>query len=89
MLKVLNRHLWLQEEKPDVILLDIMMPKKDGYTLMRELKYKEKTNSIPVIVLSAKPGMRDLFGMEGVNDYIVKPFEDKDLLSRIKKALKE
>lgn len=78
-----------EAENPDVILLDIMMPNKDGYTLMRELKYKEITKSIPIIVLTAKPGMRDLFGMEGINDYIVKPFEDEELLLRIKKALKE
>ena len=76
-----------EAENPDLILLDIMMPKKDGYTLLRELKYKEATKSIPVIVLTAKPGMRDLFGMEGVSDYIVKPFEDEELLLRIKKTL--
>lgn len=76
-------------ENPDIILLDIMMPKKDGYTLLRELKHKKATKSIPIIVLTAKPGMRDLFGMEGINDYIVKPFEDEELLLRIKKALKE
>jgi len=76
-------------ENPDVILLDIMMPKNDGYTLMRALKNKETTESIPIIVLTAKPGMRDLLVMEGVDDYIVKPFEDEELLLRIKKALKE
>ena len=68
---------------PDVILLDIMMPKKDGYTLLRELKNKETTKSIPVIVITGKPGMKDLFEIEGVKDYIIKPFEKEDLLSRI------
>ena len=76
-----------EEERPDIILLDIMMPKKDGYTLMRELKYKETTKSIPIIALTGKPKMKDLFEIEGIKDYVVKPFEDEDLLLRIKKAL--
>ena len=76
-----------EEERPDIILLDIMMPKKDGYTLMRELKYKEITKSIPIIALTGKPKMKDLFEIEGIKDYIVKPFEDEDLLLRIKRAL--
>ncbi len=74
-------------DKPDLILLDIMMPKKDGYTMLQELKANEKTTSIPVIVVTAKPYMRDLFGIEGIKDYIVKPFEDDDLLLRIKRTL--
>lgn len=76
-----------EEGNPDIILLDIMMPKKDGYTLMRELKYKETTKSIPIIVITAKPDMKDLFEIEGFKDYVVKPFEDEDLLLRIKRAL--
>ena len=77
----------VEEERPDIILLDIMMPKKDGYTLMRELKRKEATKSIPIIALTGKPKMKDLFEIEGIKDYIVKPFEDEDLLLRIKRAL--
>lgn len=75
--------------KPDVILLDIMMPGKDGYTMLRELKAKDKTKTIPVIVVSAKPDMKDLFEIEGIDDYLLKPFEADDLLLRIKRALKE
>lgn len=74
-------------ESPDLILLDIMMPEKDGYTMLRELELKQGVKSIPVIVITAKPGMGDLFQMEGVENYIVKPFETEVLLSRIAEAL--
>jgi adenylate cyclase len=70
---------------PDVILLDILMPGKDGYTMLRELRLDEKVRDIPVIVTTAKAGMIDLFKMEGVEDYLVKPFDDGELMSRIKK----
>lgn len=77
----------IAQKKPDIILLDVMMPKKDGYTMLHELKSKEELNSIPVIIITAKAYMKDLFGVEGVADYIVKPFDDDDLLLRIKRAL--
>ncbi len=75
------------EESPDLVILDILMPKMDGYTFVRELK--KETRQIPVIVLSAKSGMTDLFEAEGITDYIVKPFEPGDLLARIKRLLGE
>ena len=77
----------VSQEKPDMILLDIMMPKKDGYTMLHELKSKEETGSIPIIIITARAYMKDLFGIEGVADYIVKPFDDADLLLRIKRVL--
>lgn len=76
-----------RSEKPDLILLDILMPNKDGYTFVKEVKVDESIKHIPIIVLTAKPGMKDLFGIEGIKDYIVKPFEDKELLEKIKKRL--
>lgn len=78
-----------REEEPDVILLDIMMPNKDGYTMLRELKEDEKIKTIPVIILTAKGGMKELFEIEGVSDYIVKPFDSEDLLLRISRSLKK
>lgn len=74
-------------EKPDLILLDILMPELDGYTTLKELKNMGETKGIPVLVVTAKPGMKDLFVIEGIADYIVKPFDDEDLLLRIKRAL--
>ena len=78
-----------KEKNPDIILLDIMMPKKDGYTVLKDLKADDKLREIPVIIITAKPKMKDLFEMEGVNYYIVKPIDDKELLSKIKEALGE
>lgn len=76
-----------QEEIPDAILLDIMMPKKDGYTFLLDLKKDEATKSIPVIALTAKPKMEDMFKFEGAKDYIIKPFESTELLSKIKEII--
>ncbi len=76
-------------DDPDLILLDIKMSGMDGHTLLRVLrKHDKKTSSIPIIILTAYADLRDLFELEGARDYIVKPFNDKDLLMRIAKALK-
>jgi len=79
----------IKTDKPDVVLLDILMPKKDGYTMFQEMKDDESIDRTPVIVLTAKPYMKDLFAMEGIRDYLIKPVEDEDLLLRIKMALKD
>ena len=76
-----------EAKKPDVIMLDIMMPQKDGYTMLREMKQIGRVKSIPVIVITAKPGLKDLFEIEGIRDYLVKPFDTEDLLLRIKMAV--
>jgi two-component system alkaline phosphatase synthesis response regulator PhoP len=76
-----------KENKPDLILLDIMLPRKDGYTFLLDLKKDEATKSIPVIVVTAKPAMKDIFEMEGVKAYITKPFENTHLLSKIKEII--
>lgn len=77
----------VKEDKPDLILLDIMMPRMDGYTTLKELRGNRKTRDVPVIIITAKGQMRDIVEMEGVSDYIVKPFEYEDLLQRIKQIL--
>ncbi len=64
-----------------------MMPNKDGYTTLRELKASESMKTIPVIIITAKPSMKGLFEAEGVADYITKPFETDELLEKIKKVL--
>lgn len=70
-----------------LILLDIMMPKVDGWTVCREIR---KKYSIPIIMLSARGEEYDkLFGFElGVDDYITKPFSPKEVVARIKAVLK-
>ena len=71
----------------DIIIMDIMMPKLDGYSAVREIR---KTKQIPVIMLSARGEEYDkLFGFElGVDDYVTKPFSPKELLARIRAVMK-
>lgn len=75
-------------EKPfDLVILDIMLPKKDGWSVLREIK---KYSSVPVMILSARDDDEDeLFGFEiGTDEYITKPFNNKILLARIKALIK-
>lgn len=79
----------IRTAKPDLILLDVMMPDVDGFQVMRELKRDHELSKIPVIVVSAKPKstMIELFGPEGISGYISKPFESKELLQLVKQIL--
>lgn len=78
-----------RDEKPDLILLDVMMPKMNGYQVCRELKNDENTKNIVVIMLTAKGQESDKFwGKEvGANDYVIKPFESSELMEKIKELL--
>lgn len=73
----------LDRQKIDLVVLDIMMPKLDGYSTYKEIK---KRGSIPTILLSARSEEYDkLFGFElGIDDYMTKPFSPKELIARIK-----
>lgn len=75
-------------EKPDLILLDITMKNRDGYSTIKELNKGDITKSIPVIILTATEYMQNLLTvMEGARDYIVKPFDDRDLMTRIARVI--
>ena len=80
-----------RNEKPDLIVLDLMLPKIDGYKVCRLLKFDEKYKNIPVIMLTARAQESDKkLGLDvGADAYIVKPFEPDVLLSKIKELLKE
>lgn len=77
-------------DKPALILLDVMMPKLNGYQVCRELKSDSACKDIPVVMLTAKTQQTDKFwGREvGASDYITKPFEFSALLDIIEKYLK-
>lgn len=74
-------------ENPDIIILDIMMPKLDGNSVCREIR---KTSDVPIIMLTAKGETFDkVLSLElGADDYIVKPFEPKELIARMKAILR-
>ncbi len=74
-----------QLEKPQLIFLDIMMPKMDGWEVLKLLKLDEETAKIPVVMLSARTEAKDkVRGLqEGAIDYVCKPFSPRDLLKRI------
>lgn len=76
-----------QNEKPDILVLDVMMPKKDGFTLAKEIRQENKR--IPIIFLTAKSQTSDVLeGFQlGGNDYLKKPFSMEELIVRIKSLL--
>ena len=76
-----------EREKPDLIILDVVMPTMDGYTFVRQLRTKPGTGKIPVIILSGREKMRDLFELEGINDFLIKPYQAQDLLKKIEELL--
>ena len=78
----------LKREQPDLVILDVLMPNMDGYSCLREINARFGRNKTPVIVLTARDRMKDLFELEGIEDYVVKPFEHDDLLVRIDRVLK-
>ncbi len=80
-----------QEEKPDLVLLDIMMPKKDGFSMLRDLQSQEELRGIPVIMLSAKSETGSLLESQqmGAMDYMVKPVDFDELLKYIRKYTPE
>jgi len=80
----------LAKERPDLIILDIMLPKMDGFELCRAIKQDVKLKNIPIIMLTAKGEEVDrIVGLElGADDYVVKPFSPRELILRIKAILK-
>jgi len=79
-----------RRERPDLIILDIMLPVMDGFEVCRLLKSTEATACVPIIILSAKSRETDkVVGLElGADDYVTKPFSPRELLARIKVVLR-
>lgn len=80
----------INNSEPDLILLDIMLPGDDGYTILKNLRANKKTSEIPVIMLTSKTSEYDkVKGLDlGADDYIEKPFGVMELISRIKAVLR-
>ncbi|MDE7261278.1 MAG: response regulator [Oscillospiraceae bacterium] len=80
---------YLDSNKPDLILLDIRMPIRDGFEILREIQTMEDRADIPVIMLTGMESKR--YVMEGINlgirDYVLKPFAPDDLLERVQRVL--
>jgi len=81
---------WIKKNKPNLIILDLMIPDVDGIEICKILKKDERTAKIPIIMLTAKGSETDkVLGLElGADDYIVKPFSIKELIARVKAVLR-
>jgi phosphate regulon transcriptional regulator PhoB len=79
-----------RRERPDLIILDVMLPVMDGFEVCRVLKSTEATACVPIIILSAKSQETDkIVGLElGADDYVTKPFSPRELIARIKAVLR-
>ena len=77
-------------ERPDLIVLDLMLPGRDGYSVFREIRRDARTSRIPVIMLTARAQTEDrIQGLEaGADDYLTKPFSPKELVLRVNAILK-
>lgn len=77
----------LQRDKPDLVILDVMLPEQDGFEVCRAIR---KTSSVPVVMLTARGDVTDrIVGLEiGADDYLPKPFEPRELVARIQNVLR-
>ena len=80
----------MEEEIPDLLLLDIMLPEEDGMEILKKLRDNRKTKNLPIIMLTAKGTEYDkVLGLDsGADDYVAKPFSMMELMSRIKALLR-
>ena len=80
----------MEQQAPDLVLLDIMLPEEDGLTVLKKLRESARTAQLPVIMLTAKSTEYDkVLGLDGgADDYVTKPFGMMELLSRIRALLR-
>ena len=80
----------MEEQRPDLLLLDVMLPEEDGISVLKKLRAEPKTRKLPVLMLTAKGSEYDkVLGLdEGADDYLTKPFGMMELMARIRTALR-
>lgn len=79
----------VSQKIPDVIILDVLMPKVDGYQFYKKIKANERTNRIPILVMTVRGAMRDVFEGLGADSFLAKPFLPDDLVDQVKKLLSD
>jgi len=79
-----------EKNRPDLVILDLMLPRQDGLSVLRELRKSEATASVPVLILTAKGDEADrIVGLElGADDYVTKPFSPREVAARVKALLR-
>lgn len=77
----------LQEDRPDLVVLDIVMPHMDGYTFVQELKRSADLKKMPIIIITAKADMEQLFLSEGVNACLLKPIQIQVFLDKVRELV--
>ena len=77
----------IKRDRPDLILLDVLMPEMDGYTFYKEIKKNPSTQNIPVLIITARGMMEDSFKVMGVDGFLTKPVLPQELLSEIEHIL--
>jgi DNA-binding response OmpR family regulator len=78
----------LADQGADLVILDIQMPKLNGYNFIVEMKKNAAIRNVPVIVVTAKEAMADMFEVEGVKEYLVKPVDNANLLEKVAKHIR-
>jgi DNA-binding response OmpR family regulator len=79
-----------RDERPDLMVLDLMLPKMDGYKVCRALKFDDRYRAMPIIILSARSGAQDrqLALDMGADEFVTKPYDMQDLVRRARTLLK-
>lgn len=78
----------LRESRPDLIILDVLMPEMTGYDFVQKIRDVEEVKDVPIIVMSARKSMRDFFPVWQIHSFLFKPFKPAELLQKIEDALR-